>query len=116
MLNRTYVFVARTPDELSLLCPVTYKVESDRKEQGWCGLKVAGSLAFEMVGVLAGLSRCLAEQGISIFAISTFDTDYLFVKSADLPNACQALVAAGYGVTDIPEPASIPAPHDTSEG
>jgi hypothetical protein len=65
-------------------------------ERGWRCLRVAGSLAFSAVGVISSLCGPLAASGVSIFAISTFDTDYLLVKADDLPAAVAALTAAGH--------------------
>ena len=67
-------------------------------EGGWRCLRVEGPLAFEMTGVLAALSGPLAEAGIPIFVISTFDTDYLLVKSGDLDRACATLANEGHVV------------------
>jgi hypothetical protein len=67
-------------------------------EGPWRALKVAGPLAFAWVGILAALSTCLAESGVSLFALSTFDTDYLLVKAQDLSKALSALEQAGHRV------------------
>jgi hypothetical protein len=69
-----------------------------KREDGWRCLKVAGPLDFSLVGILADLSGTLAAEGVSIFALSTFDTDYLLVKAPDLPRAIQALQRAGHTV------------------
>ena len=67
-------------------------------ENGWRCLRLEGPLPFEMTGVLAALSAPLAEAGIPIFVISTYDTDYLLVKSGDLDRACATLVNEGHDV------------------
>lgn len=67
-------------------------------EPDWCCLRVAGSMPFTMVGVLASLTVPLANAGVGIFVFSTFDTDYLLVKVADLSRAAAALRAAGHAV------------------
>lgn len=94
----TFWSVTRTPDEVSVVLP-----EADARpewdiEAGWRCLKVAGPLDFSLVGILAELSRVLAAAEISIFAISTYNTDYLLVKEVDLAPAQQALRSAGHHV------------------
>ena len=89
--------ITRTADELSLVC-----AESDdlpgKVESGWRGLVVDGPLEFDQVGVLASLATPLADAGISIFVISTYDTDYLLVKEAQQEEAISCLRAAGYSI------------------
>ena len=92
----------RTADELSVGCEETDELPDDVRVEGdWRALKVGGPLDFSLVGVLAELTGALAQAGVSIFALSTFDTDYLLVKSADLPDACEALNQAGHQI-DLP--------------
>ncbi len=89
----------RTTDELSIVCEGTKDLpDGVRVEDGWCALKVRGPLDFSLVGVFADLAGTLAQAGVSIFALSTFDTDYLLVKSADLPAALDALKRAGHQI------------------
>ena len=83
--------VCRTPEELSLVCLERDVPDDVRAERGWRAFKVEGPLDFALTGVLAGLAAPLAEAGISIFAISTFDTDYLLVRAADLDGARSVL-------------------------
>ena len=72
------VSITRTPDELSIVCPEEAVPPDDvTSEDGWRALKVPGPIPFETTGVLAGIAAPLAAAGISIFAISTFDTDYV---------------------------------------
>ena len=85
--NQGFFSITRTDDELSIvmessLCPNTFQ-----QETGWKALKVEGPLDFSLTGILFSLAKPLAETGISIFAISTFDTDYLLVKSNTLEHA-----------------------------
>ncbi len=103
-LRGAFHALTRTADELSLVCPAEVAVPGSRREAGWTVLKVEGPLDFGMTGVLSGLSGALAGAGVSLFAISTFDTDYLLVKTAALPWALTALRAAGYGVDGASEP------------
>ncbi len=88
--------VTGTAEELSIVCSENIIIDSDESEPDWMGIKVLGPLEFSMTGVLASLSRILADAKISIFAISTFDTDYLLVKSNNIDKAVSELVRAGY--------------------
>ena len=88
----------RTKEELTLVLPETHVQPGWRTEASWRGLKVAGHLPFDTFGVIAGMSVPLAEARISIFIVSTFDTDYLLVREADLEEACDTLAGRGYKV------------------
>ncbi len=83
--------VTRTAEELSVVCPESVVPEDVRCEKGWRALKLEGPFEFSEVGVLASLTAPLAEAGIAIFAISTFDTDYVLVKKERLDLAVAAL-------------------------
>lgn len=72
--------ITRTPEELSLLVESAAVPRGFEKEDGWLGLKLEGPFPFDAVGILAGILTPLAEAGISILAVSTYDTDYVFVK------------------------------------
>jgi hypothetical protein len=88
----------RTADELSIICTQDAIPEDALVEPGWRGLRVAGPLDFALTGVAAALTVPLAEAGVSVLAVATFDTDYLFVREASLPTAVAALSAAGHTV------------------
>jgi hypothetical protein len=88
--------VTHTADELSVVCPQSLVPETVRREGGWRCLKVWGPLAFELTGVLASLASPLAAAAVPIFALSTFDTDYLLVPGDQLETALSALGAAGH--------------------
>ena len=90
--------LVRTADELSLVVREELADPHWKVEAGWRCIGVTGKLEFELVGVLASLAQPLASAGISIFAISTYNTDYLLVREADLQRACDALNAAGHHV------------------
>jgi nitrilase len=90
--------VTRTPDELSVVCRQEAVPPETPAECGWRGLRVAGAMPLFQVGVLAALTRPVAAAGVGVFAVSTFDTDYLLVKSERLPEAVAALRAAGHAV------------------
>jgi uncharacterized protein len=88
--------VTRTPVELSVVCPETAVPEGARAETGWALLALAGPFPFELVGILASVLGPLAAAEVSIFALSTFDTDYVLVKRELLAKAIDALTAAGH--------------------
>lgn len=90
--------VTRTADEVSVVCPQSAVPDGVVAERDWRCLRVAGAMPFTLVGVLASLTAPLARAGVSVFAVSTFDTDYLLVKAADLATAVAALRAAGHRV------------------
>jgi hypothetical protein len=88
--------VTRTADELSIVCPQAVAPVGVHCESGWRCLRVAGAMPFTLVGVLAALTTAVARAGVGVFAVSTFDTDYLFIKAADLPRAVAGLRTAGH--------------------
>ena len=96
ILKSNYYSVSKTENELSLVCSEVIEVQSLQSSKGWKCIKVAGPLAFNLTGILAGISDILAKENISIFAISTFDTDYLLVRTQDLSSAGTKLRQAGY--------------------
>jgi hypothetical protein len=93
-----FVSVTRTAAELSVVCPEMAVPEGVRCERGWRCLRVAGTLDLSLVGVLASLLVPLSGAGVAVFALSTFDTDYLLVRQADLGRAVEAWRQAGHGV------------------
>lgn len=98
VLDAAFAWTARTDEELSIVCDSRVKIAADRSECGWRCFKVAGPMDFSQVGVLAGISTALAGAGISIFAISTFDTDYILVRSPEIEKAVSALSENGYEI------------------
>ena len=94
----SFCSITRTAEELSIVCPVGAVPEGTPFEGPWRALKVQGPLDFAWVGILAALSACLARAGVSLFALSTFDTDYLLVKAEDLPAALSALGQDGHRI------------------
>jgi hypothetical protein len=94
----TFLSVTRTPDELSVVCDQGAVPEGVRAERGWRALLVEGRLDFALTGVLASLTGPLAAAGIPLFAVSTFDTDWLLVRDSQLEAAGEALRAAGHTV------------------
>jgi hypothetical protein len=97
--------VARTGEELSVVCRQEAVPPGTPAEVGWRCLRVAGAMPFTLIGVLASLTGPVAAAGVGIFVVSTFDTDYLFVKEAEVRVAVAALRRAGHhveGVSDVP--------------
>jgi hypothetical protein len=92
------ISITATDEELSLVCDAGAVPAGVVHTAGWRALKVRGPLDFDLVGVLAGLTSALADAEVSIFAISTYDTDYLLVRAGHLATAVAALERAGYSV------------------
>jgi hypothetical protein len=90
--------VTRTSDELSVVCLADQVPSGIASETGWRALKVTGPFALSEIGVLAALAAPLAEAKVSLFAISTFDTDYLLVSEKQLNAAIAALKGAGHRI------------------
>jgi hypothetical protein len=88
--------ITRTVEELSLVCLQEVVPEGTRAEKGYRCLKVGGPLDFSLTGIMSSLTIPLAQAGISVLAISTFDTDYLLVKEAQVDRAVQKLSQAGH--------------------
>ena len=97
--NVPWLFVGKTDAEISVVC-LTADVPHATlaREDGWRALRVAEAMDFGLTGVLAGISTVLAQAGISIFAVSTFDTDYILIKAENLGLAQSALEAGGYTI------------------
>ena len=93
--------VTRTSEELSVVLPeAALPQENDgwKVEAGWRILRVEGTLDFSLTGILASIAEPLAESGVSLFALSTYDTDYVLIRAADLEWAKSALAASGHEV------------------
>jgi hypothetical protein len=88
--------ITRTGEELSVVCPQTQVPPGIQREENWRCLKIQGPLDFAITGVLASLVVPLAREGISVFALSTYDTDYLLVKEEKLKTAIEILVREGH--------------------
>jgi hypothetical protein len=96
-------FVGSTDHEMSLVCETDRTPENTlAREDGWRALRVAGTLDFSLTGILSKLATVLADAGVGIFAISTYDTDYILVKAENLDRATAALNKAGYALQGIP--------------
>lgn len=93
----TYIFVGKTDNELSLVCQTEHVPENTvARVDGWKAFRVQGNLDFSLVGILADISARLAENEIGIFAVSTFNTDYILTKTEDFARAIMVLEQAGY--------------------
>ena len=97
-MSSGFTSFTRTTDELSVVCSEGAVPEGVACEKGWRTLKLEGPLDFSLVGVLAGITGTLAAAGISIFSISTYDTDYVLVKEESLETAKTALLGAGHEI------------------
>ena len=99
MLTEGLCFLARTDEELSLVCE-TRNAPSHTlaREDGWRAFRVVGELDFSLVGILARLSAVLSQEKIGIFAVSTYNTDYILTKEESFENALAALSRASYEV------------------
>ena len=96
-LSADWLFVGKTDEEVSLVCRTCdVPAGTVAREDGWRAFRIAGALDFSLTGVLAGLSAVLADAGIGIFAISTYNTDYVLVKQSDFERALSLLAAAGF--------------------
>ena len=96
-----FYFIGRTDEELSLVCRTEHTPSGTlEREDGWRGFRIEGTLDFSLIGILSKLSAILAENGIGIFAVSTYNTDYILVKEENLPRAMDTLSAAGYEITE----------------
>lgn len=96
-----FVALTVTSTEVSLTCEEGQVPDNALKvEKGWRALQVVGQLDFSLVGILAGISGVLARANISVFVISTFDTDFVMVKQASVDAACEALRAGGYSISN----------------
>jgi uncharacterized protein len=93
-----FVSITRTPDELSIVCDQERVPTELKSERGWIILRVEGKLDFSLTGILASITEPLAKEKISLFAISTFDTDYILVKNSKLELAISALRNSGIEV------------------
>lgn len=92
-----FLFIGKTDEELSLVCTTGFAPESTlEREDGWRGFRIEGVLDFSLVGILSKISGLLAGKGIGIFAVSTYNTDYILIKEENLESALQVLKEAGY--------------------
>ena len=98
-LSRELYFLGKTDEEISLVCPTEdTPARVTASEDGWRGFRIQGTLDFAMIGVLSAITGILAENGIGLFAISTYNTDYILVKEETFDRAMALLAEAGYEI------------------
>lgn len=96
--DKSFSSATYTKDELSIICPESSVPKNIKQEKGWRLIKVAGPLDFALTGILASMAEPLAKAGVSIFAVSTLETDYLMVKEEKLELALKTLREAGHKI------------------
>ncbi|WP_231714129.1 ACT domain-containing protein [Desulfosarcina ovata] len=101
-LSGTLHAIVWTTEETSIVCQAADVPEDVRAERGWRALAIDGPLDFALTGILVKIAQPLSDAGIPIFALSTFDTDYVLVKDSNLKRAINALAEAGHPVQSIP--------------
>ena len=98
-LGQPFVFTGSTDEEKSLVCPTAIVPQNTvERDDGWKALRIIGILDFSLIGIIARISNILAKNGIGIFAVSTFNTDYIFVKENDFDKSIKALEDAGFSI------------------
>ena len=96
-----FCFIGKTDEEISLVCKTEdTPADTIERDDGWRGFRIEGVLDFSLIGILSKLSAVLAENKIGIFAVSTYNTDYIFVKTENFERALKVLLDAGYTVAD----------------
>ena len=99
VLQADFVFTGSTDEEKSLVCPSgLVPANTTERNDGWRAFRIIGVLDFSLIGILSKISTCLAENNIGIFAISTFNTDYILIKAENLEKAIKTLEAKGYKI------------------
>lgn len=100
-LETDIYFIGKTDEELSLVCRTEDTPENTiERDDGWHGFRIEGVLDFSLIGIISKLSAILAENKIGIFAVSTFNTDYILVKDENFERAMDVLAIEGYEVTE----------------
>jgi hypothetical protein len=95
--TRDFVFAAKTDEEISLVCETQYvPANTAAKEDGFLAFRIEGILDFSLTGVISKISAVLAEAKIGVFVVSTYNTDYVFVKSRDFERSVLLLENEGY--------------------
>ncbi|WP_394190530.1 ACT domain-containing protein [Pseudoalteromonas atlantica] len=102
LFKQNIFFISKTYDELSIVCPSSFNIDSLDAEHNWLALEVVGPLGFSLTGIMANISGVLASASISIFALSTYDTDYVLVKKQRIDDAIKTLKKDGYTVLEEP--------------
>ena len=100
-LDSEYCFIEKTDEEKSLVC-ITSEVPENtiQRDDGWKAFRIQGVLDFSLIGILAKIATVLADNGISIFAVSTYNTDYVLIKKENYQKALDILQTTGYKIVD----------------
>ena len=100
-LDSEYSFIEKTDEEKSLVC-ITSEVPENtiQRDDCWKAFRIQGVLDFSLIGILAKIATILADNGISIFAVSTYNTDYVLIKKENYQKALEVLQTTGYKITD----------------
>lgn len=98
VFNTAIYFIGKTHEELSIVVPESVHIDAQESDTDWRVLEVLGPLQLSMVGIMAQIGNVLAAAKVSIFIVSTFETDFFLVKQKDLDLACKALEKDGYKV------------------
>ena len=94
-----FFFLGKTDEEISLVCRTEDVPDNTTdRDDGWKGFRICGCLDFSLIGILSGISGILAENKIGIFAVSTYNTDYILVKKENFGKAADVLSQAGYSL------------------
>ncbi|MDD6483929.1 MAG: ACT domain-containing protein [Clostridiales bacterium] len=100
-MDAEYSFIEKTDEEKSLVC-ITSDIPPNviQRDDGWKGFRIQGVLDFSLIGILSKIAKILAENSISIFAISTYNTDYIFIKKENFQKALDILEHSGYEIVE----------------
>lgn len=98
-LNQDFYFIGKTDEEISLVCKTkNTPAETLEREDGWRAFRIQGTLDFSFIGILSKISSILTENKIGIFAVSTYNTDYILVKEDNFDAALMALQKSGCNI------------------
>lgn len=98
-----FFFLSKTDEEISLVCETRYAPSNaTHREDGWKAFRIQGTLDFSLIGILSKITTLLAENLIGVFAVSTYNTDYVLVKEVDFAKALEALEKEGYEIAEDP--------------
>ena len=101
-LNREFYFLGKTDEEISLVCRTEDTPDNTtHRDDGWKGFRIEGVLDFSLIGILSKISSVLADNSIGIFAVSTYNTDYILVKNENFDKALSVLDQAGYEIDGV---------------
>ena len=99
-ISADFYFIGKTDEELSLVCRTEdVPLFTTERDDGWRGFRISGTLDFSLIGILSKLSGILAEHKIGIFAVSTYNTDYILVKEENFERALDILGSEGYSIS-----------------